>query len=106
MKEKYWKLANGISIDELPVEYQGYRNQIETLRHYGLGLEEQSVYGDIIEWIKTHEGKMPRAVINKGGKKATRNKMTEAEQEEINLYYRWLRSPERTALEACRRNIY
>ena len=101
MKEQYWKHINGIAIDEIPEEH---KKQIETLRQYGLGLEEQSVYGDILEWLKMHDGKMPRAVINKSGKQATREEMTEAEHEEINLYYRWLRSPERVALEACKRN--
>lgn len=101
-KEKANLMAcKGIAIDELPKEYEEYKNQFAILRSYGIGVEEKSVGKEIIEWIQTH-GKMPRSVISKNGKQALRSEMTKEEQEEIYLYYRWLNSPERTALEECK----
>ena len=96
--------CTGISLDELPEQYAQYKEQIATLREYGLGLKEESVFDQIIDWLETHDGNMPRSIISKGGKQAKRVEMTEAEIYEVNLYYNWLRSGEREAIEECRRN--
>ena len=96
--------CTGIPLDKLPEQYTQYKEQIATLREYGLGLKEESVFDQIIDWLETHDGNMPRSIISKGGKQAKRVEMTEAEIYEVNLYYNWLRSGEREAVEECRRN--
>lgn len=89
----------------MPEEYQEYTEQIETLRGYGLGLEKKTTYAQIIEWLEAHNGRLPRGQIRKNGIQLKTAEMTEAEREEINLYQKWLRSPERRALKACKRNF-
>ena len=81
-----------------------YKEQIETLRSYGLGLEVKTPYEELIEWLKTHDGKMPLSFYSKDGKGVIRANLTEAEREEVNLRTRWTKSKERKILEACRRN--
>lgn len=49
---------------------------------------------------------MPKGNITRDGKKITVGEMTEAEQTERNLYAKWLRTPEKKALDACKRNFY
>ena len=104
-KELHQKHANGISIDKLPGEYQEYKEQIATLRSYGLGLEEKTAYEGLIEWLETHNGQMPRSFISRNGKQVKRGEMTETEKKEVNVNSRWRKAPERLALEACKRNI-
>ncbi len=93
-------------MDELPEKYQEYKEHIATLRSYGLGLEEKTTYEELIEWLETHEGRMPRGHIKRNGKKVNAAEMTKEEQDERILYQRWRKTPERVALEACKRNIY
>lgn len=97
--------AGGIPLDELPEEYKQYTEQIDSLRQHGLGLEEVPTYEEIIEWLKTHDGKMPRANISKNGVKLKRVDMTEDELEEVLLYQKWQKTPEKEALDACKRNF-
>lgn len=96
--------ADGIPIDELPEKYQKYKEQIATLRDYGLGLKEKTPYEELIEWLETHDGKMPRSFISENGRQVKRGEMTQEEWTEVNINTRWRRSAEKAALEACRRN--
>lgn len=98
--------VNGISIDELPEKYQKYKERIAKLRSYGLGIEEKTTYEELIEWLETHDGQMPRGHIKKNGKKISVDEMTKEEQVEKNLYQRWRNSTERKVLDACIRKIY
>jgi superfamily II DNA or RNA helicase/predicted transcriptional regulator len=66
----------GRDISEVPKEC---REKISMLRNYGLGLETKSAYEEIIEWLETHNGKMP---------------MKRESKEKINLYARWIISDE------------
>ena len=92
----------GISIEEIPEkrpEYAEYIEQIKKLRSYGLGLKEKTTYEEVIEWLETHEGKMPSTRPNK---KRLVTEMTEEEKNEFNLRMRWNKnSPEKKALDAC-----
>ena len=70
-------------MEELPEEYQEYREQIETLRGYGLGLEKKTVDTEIIEWLEEHNGRLPRGQIRKKGIQLKTGEMTEEEKEVI-----------------------
>ena len=73
----------GVSIEEIPEEY---REKIARLREYGLGEKKKTAYEEVIEWLETHEGKLPG-----NGKKASK--------EEKNLYQGWYNSEERKKLD-------
>ncbi len=45
---------------------------------------------EIINWLNSHNGKMPRGNIFEHGRKLKRDKMTEEEIAEVNLYHRWM----------------
>lgn len=70
-----------------------------------MGLQEKTVYEELIEWLENHDGRMPKGNIRRNGKKINKEEMTEAEQKEKNLYARWTRSKEKRVLDACRRNF-
>lgn len=91
MKEKLQKLADGISIDNLPDKYEIYREQIKTLRGYGLGL---TTYEEVINWLKSHNGQTPRGMIGRKGKRVKTDDLTREERYERNLYFRMSRLPE------------
>ena len=73
----------GVPIEKIPEEY---REKIARLREYGLGEKKKTAYEEVIEWLETHEGKLPG-----NGKKASK--------EEVNLYAKWNRSEERKKLD-------
>ena len=73
----------GVPIEEIPEEY---REKIARLREYGLGEKKRTAYEEVIEWLETHEGKLPG-----NGKKVSK--------EEKNLYQGWYKSEERKKLE-------
>ena len=95
-------LAGGISIDELPEDYQDYKEQIKLLRSYGLGLREKTAYEELIEWLETHDGRMPRGSFSRD--KVYIDDLTKQKRMERNLYQKWIKSAERKALDECRRN--
>ena len=77
------------------------------LREIGEELKYNSkqTYNEIINWLETHDGQMPRPTIRKNGMKYTVvENMTDEERDEVNLYARWRVSADRRALEACKRN--
>ena len=94
-----------IPLEQIPEkrpEYAEYIDQIDELRNYGLGLKEKTTYEEIIEWLETHEGQMPRGSISKNGKLLSTKEMTEEEKNEFNLKTRWYKySQEKKALDAC-----
>ena len=53
-----------------PIEevLEEYREKIETLRKYGLGLTKNTVYEEVIEFLKTHNGQLMRSTIKREGK--------------------------------------
>ncbi|MBO6244045.1 MAG: hypothetical protein J6O41_05735, partial [Clostridia bacterium] len=72
---------------ELEEVSEEYREKIEKLRSYGLGLEKNDkkpAYEEIIEWLETHNGKMP---VQRNSK------------DEKNLYQRWYWSDEHKILQ-------
>ena len=87
----------GKSIKEVPEEY---RDKIEQLRKYGLGLKNKTTYEEVIEFLDTHNGQMMKGHLkDKKGNELRRDEMTEEQIYEINLYKRWLNSSERKVLE-------
>ncbi len=86
----------GQPIEEVPEEY---REKIERLREFGLGVKEKTTYKQVIEFLRTHNGKIMRSEIWKNGKRLTVDKITTEEKEERNLYQRWMCSDERKKLE-------
>ena len=102
--EGHQKHVYGIPLEELPKEYKEYKEHIAKLRSYGLGIKEKTTYEELIEWLETHDGQMPKANFTRNGRKINTSEMTRAEQAERNLYAKWQRMPEKKALEACKRN--
>lgn len=85
----------GKLIKEVPEEY---REKIEKLREYGLGIKKD-IYYEIIKWLRTNSGKLPRAVIYGKEEKLKPTEMTEEEKYEIDLYKRWFNSKEKNILD-------
>ncbi len=84
-----------VPIEEIP-ESEEIKERIKTLRNYGLG---KTAYVEIIEWLESHEGGMPRGNKQKNGKKLKKEEMTKEELYEKNLYARWKFSDECKILE-------
>jgi hypothetical protein len=59
----------------------------------------------LFKWLEDHNGKMPQGTFRANGETVPKDKLTEQQLVERNLYQRWKNSPEREALEACKRNI-
>ena len=97
-EDKILKKYIGVPIEAIP-ESEKIKEKIKTLRSYGLGMKEKTTYEDIIEWLESHEGRMPRGTIVQNGKQLTKENMTEKELAEKNLYARWSKSKERKKLE-------
>ena len=95
-EKKILEEYTGKPIKEVPEEY---REKIARLRNYGLGKEEKTTYEEVIEFLETHDGQLMRGSISQEGKQLTRRKMTEEQNEETNLYARWINSKERKILE-------
>ena len=90
----------GIPLEEIAKrmpEYVEYIDKIEKLRSYGLGDKKKTAYEEIIEWLETHDGKMPKGCYSR----IKTIEMTERERYERNLYARWKISQEGKALDAC-----
>ena len=103
---KAFKACEGIQLEELPAEYEAYREQIATLRRYEQIRKEkaqkkQNVYNEMLQWLETHDGIYPRGIITKDGKVLKVAEMLQEEREEKNLYSRWKRSKECKAFKAC-----
>ena len=88
----------GQPIDRVPEEY---REKIATLRQYGLEPkpeQEKTTYELVIEFIKNHGRIMKGSFYGKGEngkrKQLTTDKMTEEQNQEVNLYARWRKSDE------------
>ena len=90
------ELYVGKKIEEIPEED---REMVITLREYGLGLNKRPSE-EIIEWLETHNGKMPRPSIYRDGQIIPVDKQTEEENDEVNLRTRWNRSIEKQKLES------
>ena len=74
--------------EQIPEEY---RDIIEKLKILGLG---KTAYDEILEWLKTHDGIMPRGYIIKDKRNLKVSEMAEKEKYEINLCTRWSKSIE------------
>ena len=86
----------GSPIEEVPEEY---REKIRVLREYGLGLEEKTLFEEITEWLEINNGRMPRNVITRNGKRLEQGELTEKERDERRLRFRWNVSDERIILD-------
>ena len=91
----------GIDLNDIPKEYMQYRNQIATLRSYGLGVKRQTAYEEFIQWVETHNGEIPHGYVEKDGRKLTSDELTDEQRKEKSIYVRWSKSKEREALTAC-----
>ena len=69
-----------------------------------MGLKIRTTYEQIIEWLETHDGNMPRGSIKINGRTLNKDEMTNEELIERNLCAKWFRSKEKSVLEACIRN--
>ena len=76
---------------------------LELLKDIGeeLNYNTKGAYEEIIEWLETHDGKMPKFNFYVNGTRLKTEEMTEEQKYEKNLMQRWSRTPECKALEAC-----
>lgn len=96
---KAFKACKGILLEDLPIEYEQYREQIATLRGYEQ--KKVTVYGEMIQWLETHDGQYPSSAIFKGGKYLLAEEMTVEERKGKSLCSRWYCSQEYKAFKAC-----
>lgn len=104
---KAFMACSGISIENLPLEYEPYKEKIVILRSYGLTVKkrnEKTTYEELIEWLEQHNGKMPRKPIKRDGKILKVSEMTEEEKFEKRLSANWKNATEYKVLQACKRN--
>ena len=94
--------CKGLSLDDLPIEYQEYREQFEILRQFGLGIEETPVFEQLVEWLENHEGRMPKGTFRINNRVLKTRELTEEQLASVKLYKMWLKSPERKAFDACK----
>lgn len=92
----------GIELNDLPEEYEMYREQISKLRGYGLGIKQKPIFEQIIEWLDNHDGEMPHGYNSENGRKLKAEELSDEKKAERNLYVKWSKSKERKALEACK----
>lgn len=84
----------GRPIEDVPEEY---REKIAKLRSFGLGGPKisQNICELLIQWIKEHDGRRPRADINN----LKRGELSEEQKNEVKLADAWNRSKEKEILE-------
>ena len=102
---KAFQACKGIPLEDLPAEYEPYREQIATLRRYEQirkSEKEKKVYNEMIQWLEAHDGKYPRVAIIKDGKVLKVEELSPGERAERNLYARWRRTEEYKAFQACK----
>ena len=85
----------GKSIDSIP---EGYRETIQILRSFGIGLPEKTTYEKVIDFLYKH-GHLMQSSFSQDGVKLLRKDMTEEQIEEVNLRQRWIASKEKTVLD-------
>ena len=85
----------GKPIEDVPEEY---REKIKELRARGLGLQKKTLEEEMLEWLESHNGQMPRLVIYREGRKILVSEMSESEKEECRLRARWKNSKERKVI--------
>ena len=85
----------GKPIEEVP---EKYREKVKVLREYGLGLKEKNAYKEVLQWLETHDGNMPRGSLRRKGRKLKTEEFTEEELEEVRLYARWKKTKQKKAL--------
>lgn len=95
---KAFKACEGIPIEDLPLRYKRYQEQIKALRKYG----RKSTYEQVIEWLEAHDGKMPRSEIKRNGESLKTEEMSKEEKEETSLGSKWLDTREYKAFKACK----
>lgn len=74
----------GQPIEKIP---EIYRDKIIVLREYGL--EKKTAYEELVEWLETHDGQMPKSSFSKNGIKKTASELTDEEKYQRNLFARF-----------------
>ena len=86
----------GKSIDSVPEEY---RETIQTLRSFGIGLPKKTLYEEVVEFLYEHNGRLMQSGFQTDGKRLKRKDMTKEQIDEVNLCQRWNKSEEKEVLE-------
>lgn len=60
---------------------------------------QKKVFDELIKWLETHNGKMPRCAIYIDGKKASQKELIGDQRYEVQLYTKWQRSQLKTILK-------
>ena len=104
---KRWKYAKeneileeyaGRDIQEVPEQY---RDQVATLRSFGLGLKKKikhDTYEEFVEFLEK-KGRTPIGNFGKDARRLLMDELTPEQKEEVNLYGRWKNSKEKEKLD-------
>lgn len=104
---KRWKYAKeneileeyaGRDIQEVPEQY---RDQVATLRSFGLGLKKKikhDTYEEFVEFLE-EKGRTPIGNFGKDARRLLMDELTPEQKEEVNLYGRWKNSKEKEKLD-------
>lgn len=85
-------------IQEVPEQY---RDQVATLRGFGLGLKKKikhDTYEELIEFLEKN-GRTPIGNFGKDSRRLLTDELTPEQREEVNLYGRWKHSKEKEKLD-------
>lgn len=85
-------------IQEVPEQY---REQVATLRSFGLGLKKKikhDTYEEFVEFLEEN-GRTPIGNFGKDSRRLLMDELTPEQKEEVNLYGRWKHSKEKEKLD-------
>ena len=85
-------------IQEVPEQY---RDQVATLRSFGLGLKKKNKHDTFEEFVEFIEenGRTPIGNFGKDSRRLLTDELTPEQREEVNLYGRWKHSKEKEKLD-------
>ena len=64
-----------------------------------LSYQTNNTFDEVIRWLETHDGNLPRGNISKKRRYTKTEQLSEEERYERNLYNKWLRSKEKKILD-------
>ena len=100
------EIVNKYSETEIGKIPEEYREKVKNLREYGVGINvikkseinKNEIYKQLVEWLETHNGKMPSGQIRKNGMVLSITEMSKEEMKQVRLYNAWNQSNEKQIL--------
>lgn len=92
--------SRGSNEEITPFEITGALRDYVEIQSEIDNIERKTTYEEVIKFLETHNGKLMRSCISSGREKNLKiNEMTQEQQDEVNLYARWIRSQEKKILK-------